>query len=113
MDTTTQFCIGVLFLVILGLGGLVAYLAKLLAAANERIALTSETNILASKATDPRVLAEALNQRDAARHDNQMLKKELNQSLPLAQNLQTEDDNAIVAGGTMYIGGLALDPIKR
>ena len=113
MDTATQFCIGVLFLVILGEGALLCYFARLLACANERIALTSETNILASKATDPRVLAEALNQRDAARHDNQMLKKELSHSMPLAQNLQRDDENAIVADGTMYIGGLALDPIKR
>lgn len=114
MDSVTQFCVGALFLVILGLGALVAYLAKLLADANARLALTSETSLLASKAQDPRALAEALNQRDAARHENAALQKELAKSIPVARNLQAQDETDIVEPNeTMYIGGLALDPIKR
>jgi len=42
-----------------------------------------------------------------------MLQKELKQSIPVARNLHGGSDNDIVTDGTLYIGGLALDPIKR
>jgi hypothetical protein len=113
MDSITQFCVGALFLVIVGLGALVAYLAKLLSDANSRIALSSEKSLLASKAEDPRALANAIASLEASRHDNAMLQKELRQSLPVARNLQADTPDDMVEGGTMYIGGLALDPIKR
>jgi hypothetical protein len=105
--------VGSLFLVIVGLGCLVAYLAKLLSDANSRLAQTSEKSLLASKSEDPRALANAIAALEASRHDNAMLQKELTQTFPVAQNLQADATDATVSGGTMYIGGLALDPIKR
>lgn len=109
MDSVTQFCVGTLFLVILGLGGLCAYLARLLAVANEHLVQANETRILADKAPTAEALAAALNQRDQLRADIKVIQKELQNSIPLASSVPSgriDDD-------TLEIGGLSLSPLRR
>jgi hypothetical protein len=107
MNDVTGFALGSLLVLCIGLGCLCAYLAKLLADANKLLASTSESTLLASKASNANQLAEALTSRDQAKADIQALQKELNaSSVPDALRPQMHPD-------TMVIGGIPLGPLRR
>jgi len=106
MDSVTGFALGSLLVLCFGLGSLCAYLAKLLADANNLLAATSEATLLASKASNANQLAEALTSRDQAKADIQALQKEIQATT--VPGLQPYVDPDI-----LQIGGLSLSPLRR